>query len=226
VHIPLPDPMTNPSTLGRQAFYAVRSSPSYFIDGESGGGGGAAAQAESIMNARIEPVVQKRLSVAPAARIDVRATEAGGAVTVRTRVSNVTSRSAQLRLQVALAEEAVTYSGENGARFHEMVVRSLAAPTAKPGETRKPGEKPAAQGFALKPRSGGTFTCTFDLEAIAADALAHLEDYQTNTRKGEYSFREKKHEVDAADLVVVAFVQDEATKEILQAAYLKPVAAK
>jgi hypothetical protein len=38
VHIPAPDPMVNPSTLKRQAFYGVRSSPSYFFDGDSDGG--------------------------------------------------------------------------------------------------------------------------------------------------------------------------------------------
>ena len=46
-----------------------------------------------------------------------------------------------------------------------------------------------------------------------ADAKAHLEDYETNTRKGEYTFRQKKHEI-TGGFVVVAFVQDEATKAI------------
>ena len=41
VHIPAPDPMVNPATLKRQEFYGVRSSPSYFFDGDSDGGGGS-----------------------------------------------------------------------------------------------------------------------------------------------------------------------------------------
>ena len=38
-------------------------------------------------------------------------------------------------------------------------------------------------------------------------------------------FRKKMHEIKGG-LVVVAFVQDEATKKILQSVYLKPTAAK
>jgi len=235
VHIPQPDPMTNPATLARQAFYAVRGVPSYYIDGESGSGGGAADQAKSIFDRRIEPVVQKRLPVASAARIDLRATVKGPAVTVRASVADVRSKSDKLRLQVALVEEHVRYSGENGVRFHSMVVRSLAgftppppAPPAKEGAEGEAAPKPAATpqvvptGFALRPGRGGTFEHTFDLASIATAAKVHLEDFEKN-RKG-YTFREKKHEMDTSQLAVVAFVQDEATKEILQAVYVKPAA--
>jgi hypothetical protein len=133
-------------------------------------------------------------------------------VKVKATVSKVTSRSDTLRLQIALAEDQVAYSGENGERFHPMVVRSMAL------------DGKSDQGFALKPAKGGTFEYTFDVARAVADAKAHLEDYETNTRKGEYSFRQKKHEI-TGGLVVVAFVQDEATKKILQSVYLKPAAA-
>ena len=58
-----------------------------------------------------------------------------------------------------------------------------------------------------------------------ADAKAHLEHYEANERKGEYKFRQKKHDV-TGGLVVVAFVQDEATKKVLQSVYLQPAAAR
>jgi hypothetical protein len=94
-----------------------------------------------------------------------------------------------------------------------MVVRSMAL------------DATSAQGFALKPGKGGTFEYAFDVAKAAADAKAHLEDYETNTRKGEYKFRQKKHEV-TGGLAVVAFVQDEATKKILQSVYLTPTTAR
>jgi hypothetical protein len=134
-------------------------------------------------------------------------------VKVRAQVSKVTGTSDKLRLHIALAEDSVTYSGENGERFHPMVVRSMALDAS------------SAQGFALKPGKGGTFEFTFDVAKAVADAKAHLEDYETNTRKGAYSFREKKHEIKGG-LVVVAFVQDDATKKILQSVYLKPAVTK
>ena len=213
VHIPAPDPMVNPATLKRQEFYSVRSSPSYFFDGDSDGGGGSAENAKSIFESKVDPAIEKRLAEPPGARIRLRATSTGTTVKVKADVSKVTSRSEKLRLQIALAEDMVTYSGENGERFHPMVVRSMAL-DAKSG-----------QGFALKPGKGGSFEYTFDVAKAVADAKAHLEDYETNTRKGEYTFRQRKHEV-TGGLVVVAFVQDEATKKVLQATYLKPGAGK
>ena len=208
VHIPAPDPMVNPATLKRQEFYGVRSSPSYFFDGDADGGGGSAENAKSIFDSKIDPAIEQHLAAAPEARIGLQARSTGSTVKVKATVSKVTGKSDKLRLQIALAEDMVTYSGENGERFHPVVVRSMAL------------DAKAEQGFALKPAKGGTFEYTFDVAKAVADAKAHLEDYETNTRKGEYAFRQKKHEI-TGGFVVVAFVQDEATKKILQSVYLK-----
>jgi len=213
VHIPAPDPMVNPSVIKRREFYGVNSSPSYFFDGDSDGGGGGADNAKSIFETKIDPAIEKHLAVAPGAKIALRATATGSTVTARARVSHVASTSEKLRLQIALAEDMVTYSGENGERFHPMVVRAMAL------------DAKGEQGFALKPAKGGTFEYTFDLAKAVADAKAHLEQFEKVDRKGEYTFRQKKHEITGA-MVVVAFVQDEATKKVLQAVYLKPPAAK
>ena len=129
-----------PSTLERQKFYGVRSSPSYFIDGDRDGGGGSADVAKSLYERKVEPVVEKHLADAPEAAIKLRATRSGSTVKVRASVSNVKSKSDKLRLQIALVEDLVRYSGENGNRFHDMVVRSLAA--APPAPSR-PAAKPA-----------------------------------------------------------------------------------
>jgi hypothetical protein len=229
VHIPLPDPMVNPATLVRQQFYGVRSSPSYVVNGEVSGGGGSADGASTLFESKIDPMIAKYLDEAPEASIQHPAPAAKSAVKVKTTVSKVASTSDKLRLQIALVEGHVRYSGENGNRFHDMVVRALAPPPApadkKPeaGEaaTGTTGTAPPALGFPLKPGQGGTFEYTFDIAKAVADALAHLQDYETNTRKGQYSFREKKHEIDESKLAVVAFIQDEATKKILQAVYTK-----
>jgi hypothetical protein len=240
VHIPLPDPMVNPSTLARQAFYAVRSSPSYIVDGESSGGGGSADGAKALFESKIDPMIARHMEDKPEAAISLKATTVGSTVKVKTTVSKITSKSDKLKLQIALVEDQVPFSGENGMRVHEMVVRSLAvappapvkgkkpeasaAPADKPGAAPaadKPAATPASTGFALKPGKGGTFEYTFDIAKAVADAKAHLEDFETNQRKGEYAFRKKMHDIDASKLSVVAFVQDEATKKILQVVYVK-----
>jgi hypothetical protein len=256
IHIPLPDPMTNPATLARQKFYGVNSTPSYYVDGEASGGGGSADSAKSIFETKIDPMVAKHLSEPPEASIKMTAKPTKNSVAVKVTVSKVTNKSDKLRLHIALVENLVRYSGENGLRFHDEVVRAMAetpAPPAgakpaagtpaKPADAKPADAKPdataAAQpgtpavpkvplpelGFALKPGQGGTFAYTFDLAKATADALAHLRDFETNTRKGEYSFRQKKHEIDAGNLSVIAFVQDEATKKILQTIYI-PLALK
>jgi hypothetical protein len=243
VHIPLPDPMVNPATLARQKFYAVNSSPSYFVDGEASGGGGSADGAKSLFDTKIDPMVAKHLAEPPEAALKLTAKAVGSTVTVRTDVSKVTNKSDKLVLHVALVEDTVRYNGENGLRFHDMVVRAMAEPPAAAGAAKTPAEAPKpdgakpeaptvaavptkALGFALKPGQGGSFQYTFDLKKATGEALAHLQDFETNTRKGEYSFRQKKHEIDASKLSVVAFVQDEATKKVLQAIYLKVPTAK
>lgn len=230
IHIPLPDPMTNPAALARQQFYGVRGTPSYVVDGEASSGGGSADAAKLLFESKIDPMIAKHMAEAPESAIKITAQVDKSAIKVKTTVSKVASMSDKLRLQIALVEGHVRYSGENGTRFHDMVVRTMAAPppaTAgkKPAVGEAAGATPGtalpALGFALKPGQGGTFEYSFDLAKAAADALAHLQDFETNTRKGEYSFRQKKHEIDPSKLSVVAFVQDEATKKILQAAYIR-----
>lgn len=213
VHIPAPDPMVNPATVTRRQFYNVNSSPSYFFDGDADGGGGSADNAKSIFESKVDPAIEKRLAEKPGAQIRLQASASGSTVKVKAGVSKVGSTSDKLRLQIALAEDVVTYSGENGERFHPMVVRSMALDAKQ------------NQGFALRPGKGGTFEYTFDLAKAVADAKAHLEHFETVERKGEYKFRQKKHDI-TGGLVVVAFVQDEATKKVLQAVYLKPGAAR
>ena len=231
VHIPQPDPMVNPSTLAREKFYDVTSSPSYLFDGERDGGGGSADGARQLLETKIDPILAKHMDVPPEAAIALKASAAGSTVKVAASVSKVTSKSEKLKVQIALVENRVNYSGENGMRIHEMVVRSLAVPPApKPAkadpkaEAPKPGAPPETTGFALKPGSGGTFEYTFDLVKAVADARAHLEDFEANSpgsRWGKYAFRKKMNDIDGKTLSVVAFVQDETTMKILQAVYVK-----
>jgi hypothetical protein len=216
VHIPQPDPMVNPSVVARRTFYGVSSSPSYFFDGESDNGGGSAEGAKALFDSKVDPKIQTHLAMAPEAAVKIQATQVGGTVKAKATVSNVKSKSDKLRVQIVLAEESVTYSGENGERFHPIVVRGMAV------------DAKAAQGFALAPGKGGSFEYTFDLAKLVADAKESLTTFEAKERNGEYRFREKKHEIKNG-LVAVAFVQDEATKKVLQATFVKiapPKAAK
>jgi tetratricopeptide (TPR) repeat protein len=212
LHIPRPDPMTNPSTQTRKDFYDVPGTPTYVIDGGNQKvGGGGAAQAEKLFKDSVESVIDKRLEGKPGARIKLQAGMKNGKVDVAAEVGK-TARTGKpdqkLRLQVALVEEIVHYTGENGVRFHPMVVRSLAS-------TEKD-----KLGFDIAPGQTTKVTHTFDVAKIVADANAHLDDMEggASQRFGKFQFIERKNAIDTSHLRVVAFVQDEKSKEILQAA--------
>ena len=128
LHIPRPDPMTNPSTQTRKEFYDVPGTPTYFIDGGSQHvGGGGAANAEKLYKDTVEPVVDKRLDVKAAAKIALKAAMTGDRIDVTADVKNSAKPDQKLRLHIALVEEIVRYTGENGVRFHPMAVRSMAS---------------------------------------------------------------------------------------------------
>jgi thiol-disulfide isomerase/thioredoxin len=249
LHIPRPDPMTNPTTQARSKYYGVSAVPTYVIDGKARTGGGSADSAADLFTRNVEPAIDTRLSVRPEVNLALTGSSTGQAVTATVSVSPGETKATRLRLQVVLVEEQIRYSGENGIRFHPMVVRSMAmdptvaatsaAPIAAPasgpasggGQAPKEGGAPAAEapakdtapipvtGFALEPGKARTVEYTFDLARVAADGLANLEDLEKHsTRFPNYTFVQKKNDVNPKRLALVAFVQDEDTRQILQAA--------
>ena len=200
LHIPRPDPMTNAATQSRATFYGVRGVPSYRIDGQSGGGGGSREQTAAIYD-RFNPRIEKQLETPSQAEIKLETALDGGMVKVRATVGRVESQSSSLKLHLALVENMLRYSGENGVRFHPMVVRGLAGP--------------GASGFRLRATQPTTFEHAFDLAQLTGDLKAQLDGYEQ--RNPGFKFGEKKHALDPGNLSVVAFVQDEASLQILQA---------
>ena len=209
-HVPKPDPLTNPSGVARQNFYGMRGVPSFYIDGVGDGkGGGPADMAGKIYRERIEPVIDRRLATKAEAKLGLTAkatgSRIGATVTLGPKMAGT-----KLRLHLALVESRVRYSGENGIRFHPMVVRALAS-----------AEKDHL-GFPLEPGKPAKIECSFDLDQVVADARNHLDEFEkTYDTPGGFSFLTKKHEIDRGGLSVVAFVQDEETKNVLQAAVVK-----
>src|SRR5262245_6517778 len=203
LHIPRPDPMANAATQNRSAFYGVRGVPSYMIDGQTGGGGGSREQAEMVYN-RFNPKIEKRLEVPGQAEIKLETALDGGVVKVRATVAKVESQSPSLKLNLALVEKTLRYNGENGVRFHPMVVRGMAGP--------------GASGFRLRDAQPASFEQTFDLAQLTDELKAQLDGYEQ--RNTGFKFSEKKHAIIASNLAVVAFVQDEESQQILQASQM------
>ncbi len=230
LHIPGPDPMVNPATVARGRYYGVSGVPGYNIDGLGLKTGGGSKEMTKDNYNRNNPVVEKQLGLPAEAQIKLDATLEGGIVKV---TANVTVEPAALkqyaeaakavvkegesatadnepvyRLHVALVEDGLRYTGENGIRIHPVVVRALAGANAG--------------GLKLDPGEPETLSARFDLAEISADLKKYLDEYEAKdgkVRSGneDFAFTEKKHEINASHLSIIAFVQEEKSKKILQA---------
>jgi len=210
VHIPSPDPLANRVTEARQKFYRVDSAPHYMIDGleppvSMFEGGGPPDKAETILSKGIEPWLQRELVVPPDARLSLRVTSKEDRVATAATVDRIKTASKTLRLHVALVENHVRYSGTNGVRFHSVVVRDMA------------GDR--AQGFSVDPRAKATVRHVFDLQKVSADLKAYLDDYAARQPASLDVLAADAYQVDRTRLAVVAFVQDEVSRRVLQAVY-------
>ncbi len=98
------------------------------------------------------------------------------------------------------------YSGENGVRFHRMVVRSLA--------------KPADTGFETHGEGTATFDASFDPAAISKSLTGYLDGFEAqNDRFGKIAFLTKDMTMQPSHLGVAVWVQDTVSHKVLQAAF-------
>jgi tetratricopeptide (TPR) repeat protein len=200
-NIPLPDPMVVPGGDGRREYYKVRGVPTFNIDGALGQlGGGARANTPGTYGNYIVKI-DKELAVPPAAAINLSAIGEGELVSVTASVSKLASKSKDLRLHLLLVERELHYMGENGVRFHPMVVRAMA------------GER----GAGIPIKGNGTTKYTFDLTAIRNDITSTLAAELDKRRASEATGSSRRDyaadghpytSIDLAALSVVAFVQD------------------
>ncbi|HWC97762.1 MAG TPA: hypothetical protein VG456_13455 [Candidatus Sulfopaludibacter sp.] len=194
VHVPRPDPMTNPETTARSKAYGVNGVPSYAIDGKMLGGGGGGRDSAKGIYERIVTPIEKDMDLPAEAKLTAHAAIAGGVVKVTGSVDDVKDDSGDVNVQVLLVEKLIRYSGENGVRFHPMVVRAI-------------GEEKAEKSFSR----------TFNLDEVSAALKKHLDEYEAGGHRGEtFKFSEKKDAIDHANLAVVVMVQDAKTKHVLQ----------
>ena len=115
-----------------------------------------------------------------------------------------------LVVNFALVEDHVRYSGENGFRFHRMLVRSLA--------------QPADSGFPLEFAKATTKETSFDPSAVSAKLHEYLVSFGHANQQffGPIQWRSTDTAIDRKNLVVVAWVQDTTTKRVLQTAIAYP----
>jgi tetratricopeptide (TPR) repeat protein len=217
-HIPRPDPMTNEDTVARMDFYTrnvVQGTPTVIINGTDssvGGGGAAAAKGRFGMYSWS---IEKAMAEGPAISIALDGSRDGDSVAMQASASVDDADAVadmDLRLRVALAEGVVHYEGSNGVAEHKIVVRTFLG---------------GPDGFKIEATSGeSSFNARTNLSELEAQLLEYLEGYESdpaNARRfgSTGGFTAKKHQIDRSNLLLVAFVQDDASKAILQAKVLE-----
>jgi hypothetical protein len=201
LHIPGPDPLTNSDTVARQKYYGevIRGTPTTIFNGKSeAGGGGSMGGSEGKYKqyrAIIDPILEKK----PAATVDLKATRKGDSieVSVKAKTGDKPGEKAQLRVRFVVTEEIVKYVGSNKLRFHHHVVRAM------------PG---GADGLAMD-KSG---ELNNSMKVNLTEVRGKIEEYVSNFEKNRPFFGTKPG-IDLKKLAVVAFVQDDESKEILGA---------
>jgi tetratricopeptide (TPR) repeat protein len=206
VHVPRPDPMTTEATMARYKLYGANGVPAFAIDGKKTVGGGSREMAPEVFE-RFQKDLENDLETPAEASLKIDAGLHGGTVEVSAIVDGVKSDSKDLKVQILLVEKEIRYLGENGIRFHPMVVRAF-------GGDRQ-------EGYAINAGGKATIARSFYLEGISREIKQQLDDYEAKGHRGEsFTFSAKKYQIDRGNLAVVVFVQDAKTRHVLQAAYV------
>lgn len=202
LHIPGPDPLTNPDTVARQDYYkdTLGGTPTTYFNGRDQAGGGGMARAEAKYD-QYRKIIDEALEGRRGASINLSAKRTGDEVRINASAEiEDPAKDAKPRLRLALVEETVRYVGGNNLRFHHQVVRALPGGAAgKPLENGK-----------------GKVEQTVKLADLRKSLESYLAAYpgQPGTRG---PFPKALPTIELRNLSVVAFVQDDADKNVLHA---------
>ncbi len=210
VHIPGPDPMTNPDTQARWEFYRkgfaeqVRGVPCSIFNGkpatkpaQSGGGFEAAEKKYQDYCDVINGLVEDNA----AAKLTAEASRDGERIEVAVKVSGLADPGPDKKLRILLAEETVRYAGSNKIRMHHNVVRAF------------PG---GVDGLPLKD-AASRHKASIHLGNLRTDLTKYLDNFEATVRP----FANPARPLAFSNLRVIAFVQDDNSREILQAVQIE-----
>jgi hypothetical protein len=199
LHIPGPDPLTNPDSEGRSRYYAdaIRGTPTAFVNGNATEPLGGPQQRGKESHDLLRKALSEALETEPQAALKVSVQRQGDKLDLRAEVSDLKKTGEKVRLRFVLVEDVVRYAGRNGQRLHHHVVRAF------------PG---GVDGFPLKQASAKP-----SASVSLADLAKKLSEYLAKPApQGPYVDDERP--LNLKHLKVVAVVQDDSSKEILQAA--------
>jgi hypothetical protein len=199
-HVPRPDPLTSPDGMERAKFYddKIEGAPTLFISGKLAADSGGPAAASKKFFEQFSSVINDLLEKPAAVKLALTVSKGEkGGYSAKASVTDLAEPGEKVMLRFVLAEERVRYPGGNGLRYHHMVVRAM------------PG---GAKGVALTKKTAEQ-TVTIDPEALRKELTKYLDDFVET----KAPFPRADRPMLLRNLKLVALVQNDATKEILQA---------
>jgi hypothetical protein len=204
LHIPRPDPMANTNTEARAKFYNVFSTPTSIINGEDKVTGGGPRVASKSAFEEYCAAIEQDIAEPPRAKISLSGALSGNEITLSATAAADGDTSSHIKLFVVLAEDEIHYQGSNTVSVHRFVVRKIAGPLDGVDFTN----------------GSAALNTTLNVAATSDSLKTYLDEFEARVPGGKV-FKEKKYEINPANVYLVAFVQNVETKEILQAVVKK-----
>ncbi len=202
-HVPGPDPLTSPESMDRAEHYGekITGAPTVFLNGKSVGRGGGGVPAAKGKYTEYREALDGELEKPATAKLAMTATKDDKGYAIKAAVSDLDKPGEKVMLRFALVEERVRYTGGNGVRYHQQVVRAM------PGGTK---------GFALTKKAEEK-SVTVSVDEVKGKIAKYLDEYA----KDQGPFPRADRPLNLEKLKLVAFIQDDATGEVLNAAQIE-----
>jgi len=211
LHIPGPDPLTNPDTEARYKYYGNNfGTPTVFFNGHGKLVGGGSELVKKDLFQKYVKSIDKYKTLKPIAEINLNASQENGILKVNSEIVFSAPINSDHLFNIAVVERTVDYAGSNGITKHAFVVRYLL--------TGAEGEKIQLTGTTFN------FSNEINLDAIDERQAKYLQDFKDNPPKRFRTFidwKDKKENVIPEQLALVSWIQNNETKEIIQSQYLK-----
>lgn len=202
LHTPGPDPMTNEDTETRSTFYgkAVEDTPTMLVNGDPLRDVGGGADDAADLYKGLSGLLARSVEEPSKAKLTLKAAQKGDKIEASAEVAELQDAGSQVKLRFVLVEDEVRYAGANGLRTHHNVVRAF------------PG---GVNGVAVKTKTFSQ-TASVDLDELRKSLTKYLDEQAK--ANPDRPFPNKERPLELKNLKVVALLQNDKTKEILQAA--------
>jgi hypothetical protein len=197
LHVSGPDPLTNPAAEARARFYRLRTAPTLFLGGQPGPAADGSVEDGPEKYEEYVGALAPLLERPAGAKLTLDARRKGDKVEAKVSASGVQEED-DVVLRVVLVEEQVDYAGANKLPAYRHVVRAF---LGKPEGVKVAPGKAVEQSYQV------------DLAEVRKGLKEYLDKYDK-----EAPAPTKDRPLALKNLKVVAFVQSDRTRAVLQAA--------